>query len=475
MADRILSLETEFGCLIDDIDADISPEQIASRVRDHIFSVLELGVLDVYYRDWGEPPGNGGFLFNGGRLYIDMGHLEYAAPECLTVLDALIYDRTIEPILLRTLDDLGLRPFVSFIKNNIDHQTGATFGCHENYLVRRYVPFHQVLIPALMAFFVTRQIFAGAGRVGANDIFFEGDDPERFIGFQISQRADYIVTDVYEWVQFSRAIINARDEPLADYRKYRRLHLLVGDSNMCELANTLKLGTTRLLLDVLEEDPSVNLPVIVDPVEAIRDISRDPDFEWLVMLENSDIVSAIDVQRMYWEQAHSYLAGRDNETDWILTEWKEVLDALEDDREQLIGRVDWVTKRWLLETFREEEGLEWDDPWLESLDLEYHNLDPEKGLYFELERAGTIQRLCADEQIQRAMDWAPGNTRAKARSRLMRALARQRIPCAVDWDFVYFIQDKPFEMPNPFETYDRQVKHLLALIKQLKRQRRENL
>ena len=464
MPERIIGLETELGCLLDS-GVDISPEYVASTVRDYVFTDLELGILDIHYRDWGEPPGNGGFLFNGGRLYIDMGHLEYATPECQSVFDALVYDRALEPILQRTIRELGLQDQVSFIKNNIDHHTGATFGCHENYSVLRHISFQRVLIPALMAFFVTRQIFAGAGRVGANDAFSDEDDSDSFGGFQISQRADHIVTDVYEWIQFSRAIINARDEPLADRRRFRRLHLLVGDSNMCEVASALKIGTTRLLLDALEEQPNVYFPAIVDPVGAIREISRDTSLSTPLMLETGEIVSPVEVQQMYLDEVKSRFAGRDNETDWILTQWQAVLDALVQDPDSLIGKVDWITKRWLLNAFREEEGLTWRDPWIESLDLEYHNLDPERGLYFELEQSGAVERLTLDKQIQRATDWAPGNTRAKARSRLMRPLAQNQIPCAVDWNLVYFIQDQPFEMPDPFQTYEREVREYLKIIK----------
>ena len=270
-------------------------EGVAARVRDYVFDVLELGLRDIHYRDWGEPPGNGGFLFNGGRLYIDMGHLEYATPECATLFDLVAYDKAIECIINNILTDTGLP--TAFFKNNIDHFTGATFGCHENFQVSRDVPFYRVVIPTLMPFFVTRQIYAGAGRVGAYDEMIEFGDFQDELGeqqnYQISQRADHIVTEIYEWIQFSRAIINTRDEPLSDYTKYRRLHLLVGDSNMSEYATALKVGTTALLLTAIEtfhEMHGEKLPLpgfeLADPVYAIRHISRDNTFTWRVELKS---------------------------------------------------------------------------------------------------------------------------------------------------------------------------------------------
>ena len=261
MTYRIIGIETELGCMIRSQTihtqrVKVSPESVAANVRDFVFKNLELGIPDLHYRDWGEPPGNGGFLFNGGRLCIDMGHLEYATPECANLFDVIAYDKAIEHVITAILKGGGLESHIAFYKNNIDHYTGATFGCHENYQARRDVPFYRIVIPTLLPFFVTRQIYAGAGRVGGYDDILEfGDESysvDDFIGYQISQRADHIVTEIYEWIQFSRAIINTRDEPLSDYTKYRRLHLLVGDTNMSEYASALKIGTTALILDAIE-------------------------------------------------------------------------------------------------------------------------------------------------------------------------------------------------------------------------------
>ena len=318
-----------------------------------------------------------------------MGHLEYATPECQQLFDLVAYDKAIEQVITQILDELELDEEVSFFKNNVDHFTGATFGCHENYQIRRDVSFYKVVIPTLMPFFVTRQIYAGAGRVGGYEEILEFGEIQQgrdgFVGYQISQRADHIVTEIYEWIQFSRAIINTRDEPLADYTKYRRLHLLVGDSNMSEYATALKVGTTSLVLDLIEAGHRPRNLGLSDPVQAIKDISRDQNFEWVVELESGDTISAIDLQREYLKLAQKILKGRDDDTDWVLAAWESVLDDLEKDWTNVTDRVDWAAKKWLLETFMEEENLDWDDPWLESLDLEYHHIHPERGLYYSLE------------------------------------------------------------------------------------------
>ena len=479
MSERIFGIETEFGCLVPSDRSLGSSESIAARVRNHIFKNQRLGILDMHYRDWGEPPGNGGFLFNSGRVYIDMGHLEYATPECRGLFDVIAYDKAIERILERTLELMGIRESVSFFKNNIDHVTGATFGCHENYLVRRNIPFYEVMIPTLLPFFVTRQIFAGTGRVGAyeeeyfvfNDVAADGLRPDEdeyepeFVGFQISQRADHIVTEIYEWIQFSRAIINTRDEPLADYKKYRRLHLLVGDTNMSEYAAALKVGTTILVLDLLEAGHSLGHFSFFDHVSAIKHISRDQSLKWLVKLESGRTISAIDVQRQYLALAQKHLKDKDAEANWVLTEWEYVLDALERDPMSLTDKVDWVAKKWLLETFMDSEGLSWNDTWLESLDLEYHNIDQRKSLYYELEQNGAMQRTLTNAQIHQAIKSPPPDTRAKARSRMMRELSKRKTPCIIDWDLIHSVYDEPFNMKDPFETYDEKVSSFLQNIK----------
>ena len=470
MEGRIYGIETEYGCLPPASDPFLSPDFVSIKAKDCVFYRDGLGIVDMHYRGRDEPPGNGGFLFNGGRVYIDMGHVEYATPECTGLFDLVAADRAGERLVQRALDQLGLADSAAFFKNNIDHYTGATFGCHENYLVRREVPFSQVLLPTMLPFFVTRQIFAGAGRVGCHtDIFEYGSAEDEGVGFQLSQRADHIVTEIYQWIQFSRAIINTRDEPLADWGLYRRLHLLVGDSNMMEYATALKVGTTALVLQLLEEQERIICDDIklLDPVQAIRDISRDMTYRWEVQLEDGRYTTATEIQRAYLDLAERYLRGRDEEGDWVLDEWRFVIDALEHDPGCLVDRVDWVAKKWLLEYFMREEGLDWQDTWIQSLDLEYHNLNAARSLYFDLYERGMVKRVVDDEQIDQAITHPPADTRACARSRVMRALTDQKTRYQIDWDSICVGDDKFLSLDDPFLTYDREAELFIRECRQM--------
>ena len=470
MESRVYGIETEYGCLPPASDPFLSPDFVSIKAKDCVFYREGLGIVDMHYRGRDEPPGNGGFLFNGGRLYIDMGHVEYATPECTGLFDLVAADRAGERLVQRALDQLGLADSAAFFKNNIDHYTGATFGCHENYLVRREVPFSQVLLPTMLPFFVTRQIFAGAGRVGCHtDIFEYGNADDEGVGFQLSQRADHIVTEIYQWIQFSRAIINTRDEPLADWGLYRRLHLLVGDSNMMEYATALKVGTTALMLQLLEDQERVLCDDIklLDPVQAIRDISRDMTYRWEVQLEDGRYTTATEIQRTYLDLAEHYLRGRDEEGDWVLDEWCFVIDALEHDPGCLVDRVDWVAKKWLLEYFMREEGLDWQDSWIQSLDLEYHNLNATRSLYFDLYERGMVKRVVSDEQINQAITHPPANTRACARSRVMRALTDQKTRYQIDWDSICVGDDKFLSLDDPFLTYSREAEAFIRECRQM--------
>jgi proteasome accessory factor A len=474
MKDRIFGLETEYGCLAPEYEGFVSPDVVSVKVKDHIFHVDRIGIVDIHYRGRDEPPGNGGFLFNAGRVYIDMGHLEYATPECMGLWDILAADKAGDFILNRALQALGLGKEASFLKNNVDHYTGATFGCHENYLVRRNVPFSTVVIPALLPFLVTRQIFTGAGRVGSYDDSFyyygrddqDNADREDPVDFQISQRADHIVTEIYQWIQFSRAIINTRDEPLADHSKYRRLHLLMGDSNMSEYANALKIGTTALVLDLVERKIFPAEMGMGDPVWALKEISRDPHYKWILGRHNGKTISAVDVQRAYLDLAQRHLKGKDEESDWVLREWEQTLDDLETDPMLLVDRLDWVAKKWLLDAFRESEKLSWDDPWLQSLDLEYHNIDPNRGLYHDLVKQGQMRRVLTDEQILAATTTPPQDTRARARSEMVRTLSENRVRYIIDWDSIYLENEKHLSFRDPFSTYAEESRAFANEIKQ---------
>jgi proteasome accessory factor A len=461
---RIVGLETEYGCLAPR-EQGRAAESWPARVKNHLFKKGRVGAIDQHFRDYEEPPGNGGFLLNGGRIYMDMGHLEYATPECRSIRDLVAFDVAGDALVQSALDALGVADDVSFLKNNVDHHTGATFGCHENYLMRRETEFTPARIGGLLAFLATRQIFAGAGRVGqAMPQACEIDPMPLFkqVDFQISQRADHIMNDIYQWVQFNRAIINARDEPLADYRRFRRLHLLIGDSNMSPFATALKTGTAHLVLTLLEEDRLPPGIVLGDAVAATRMVSRVGRADAFVNLEDGRSETAIGVQERFHAAALEALAGRDEETDWLLEQWGWVLDALRrNDSESLLGAVDWVSKKWLLETFRAEQGIAWDDPWLESLDLEYHNLNHSRGLFFALPAGGEVAEFNFRSRRETALREPPRDTRAHGRSLAIQRFMEERGSYVVNWDSIGVGEGRVLAMGDPFLTYETEI---LALI-----------
>lgn len=458
--DRIVGIETEYGCLVNREGAPGGGDAWPVRVKNFLFGKGGVGALDLHYRDYEEPPGNGGFLLNGGRLYLDMGHLEYASPECLSLRDTVTFDLAGDELLQSALEALGVADHVSFIKNNVDHHTGATFGCHENYLMKREAQFSPPVLGTLLAFLATRQIYTGAGRVGqANPLAFDFEVPlpEAAVDFQISQRADHVVNDIYQWVQFNRAIINARDEPLADYRKYRRLHLLIGDSNMSPFATALKIGTTACVLTLLENGQLSKDLSLRDAVQSTRDISRDATHAWIVRLENGKTIGSLDLQWQFYEMASKHLAGTNEETDWILESWRFTLDALANKPETLIGGVDWITKKWLLETFMAAENVGWDDPSLESLDLEYHNIDPAKGLFFGVAGAKRIGEWNNAVRRADAKTSPPANTRASGRARAVAWFQKRKEPYVLNWDSLARNSHDFLVMGDPFQTYDEEV------------------
>jgi len=461
---RVVGIETEYGCLVSGDPGQASAETWPARVKNHAFKKAKAGVLDLHYRDYEEPPGNGGFLLNGGRLYLDMGHLEYSSPECRTLRDIVAYDVAGDLLLQEALEQLGVSESVSFVKNNIDHHTGATFGCHENYLMKRQLQFSPRILGTLLSFLATRQIFTGSGRVGqASPLAFDFEVPHATqpVDFQLSQRADHIVNDIYQWVQFNRAIINARDEPLADHRKYRRLHLLIGDSNVSPFATALKVGTTVLVLTMLEEGLLPEDVILRDAVLATRQISHEGTGRGAVMLEDGRTRDALEIQEEFLSHAQRHLAGRDGETDWVLESWTFTLDALRTKPELLIGGVDWISKKWLLETFREAEGLTWQDPWLQSLDLEYHNIDPARGLFFGLTPSKAIGEFNDSVRRPEAMRTAPRDTRAHGRGLAVAGLQRRQVPYVINWDLISLEDSGHLPMPDPFHTYEAEVGALL--------------
>lgn len=453
---RVVGLETEYGCLSED---PAGPAGTVGLVRSWLFERQRYGLPDVFQRDWDEPPGNGGFLFNGGRAYVDMGHLEYCTPECLSLKDLLVYDRAGDLLLSEALEALGLSNRAGFIRNNIDHYSGATFGCHENYLVRRTAPLTERNVLSVLAFLTVRVLYCGAGRVGSS-LGAENRGDHRRAGanphFQVSQRADYINNELFEWVQFNRAIINTRDEPLADARRFRRLHLLHGDTSVLPCTLALKVGTTSLVLDLLEID---HLPAIClgDAVQTFRHLSHQTDGPWLAQLASGETIDAIELLHRYRSAAAAEFRGRDAETDAILALWGETLTQLATHPLSLVGRVDWVTKRWLFQQFVDKEGIQWDDPWLRSQDLEFHHVAPGRSLGRALDRAPEPWAIAA-EDASKARLRPPQDTRATARSRLMKRICERESRYFVDWEIVDMEGFETLHLLNPFEASPPELK-----------------
>jgi proteasome accessory factor A len=387
-------------------------------------------------------------LPNGARFYNDHTHPEYSTPECRSLIDVVTHDRAGERIVQRAAERRNQAlggPHVQLYKNNTDFH-GHSYGCHDNYLVSRSIPFSQIST-GLLPFLVSRQIIAGAGKVG-----IEGQERGFQPGvYQLSQRADFVETELSVDTMHNRPIVNTRDEPHADRSKYRRLHLIVGDANMCEYATALKIGTTRLVLDLIArgDAPFIELE---DPVAAIKSIARDPELKQVVRRTSGGSVSGLDLQAEYYQAAKTVLAGQDEETDWILREWGETLALLAVDRFQLVGRLDWVTKWWLLDTFVREERLGWNDPWLASLDLEYHNVDPERGLLLGLEAEGKTVRLTTSEAVAAAMSGGPSDTRGGIRGQCIRRFPDEIK--SVQWERVQFkggLMPKTLDLSDLFE------------------------
>ncbi len=487
MEQRIVGLETEFGCMVRSDrfgQGNVSSERIVEAVKDHAFLRKKLGLLDMHARDYAfEPARSGGFLTNGGRLYVDAvgSHEEYATPECITWTDAVAYDRAGRVILQQLVDELDLTDDVSFYANSVDHFGGHTFGCHENYLVDISASAFRGSLNLLMPFLVTRQIFAGVGRVGGHKLNrndfrrnimtigehdvdtmwvadFYGVEIDNSVDFQLSQRADHIVNTVSSRVRFNRAIINPKRDSYYDYSDLHRLHVLFGEPNMSEYAMWLKVATTCIVLDLMDLKVLPSEVKLDDPLGALKSVSRDERYKWLIKRGGGQTISAIDLQRIYLQAAQEHLKGKDEQTDWALEEWQSTLDGLERDPMAMGDRLDWVAKKQMLQEFMDSENVDWHDDVLQSLDMEYHNINPQTSLYYGLQEMGSMKRVCTDEEIQRATVEPPQNTRAKGRSAVISSLIQQKWNrYLIDWDWVRVDKDRHLELRNPFHTYDMEA------------------
>ncbi|MFQ5579384.1 MAG: depupylase/deamidase Dop [Nitrospiria bacterium] len=391
-------------------------------------------------------------LTNGARYYNDHTHPEYSTPECGSIRDLIIHDKAGERIVQSCADHRNAEigsPAVQVYKNNTDLH-GHSYGCHDNYLLSRSLPFGEI-VKYLTSFLVTRQIFAGAGKLGV-----EGSEGLRSGVYQLSQRADFIEVETSIDTMVRRPIINTRDEPHADRDRYRRLHQILGDANLSEVASGLKLGSTWLVLRLIEAGRAPEDGIVSDPVEAIHHVSQDTSCKKPILLESSRMISPIDHQWLYLSAAKRAFGDEDDrDTAWVLNTWEEVLNDLDADPMRLVHRIDWVAKLWLMETFMEAESCDWEDPRLRAIDLEYHNLDPARGLFIGLELEGEVERLTTEEEIRQAMTKPPSDTRAA-----IRGLCVERFNAQIDqiqWEKVVFkngVLKKELDLRGLFDQDD---------------------
>jgi Pup amidohydrolase len=374
-------------------------------------------------------------LTNGARLYVDHAHPEFSTPEVTTPRDVVTWDKAGE----RIMEEAAMRsatvpgaPRVQLYKNNVDGK-GASYGSHENYLMSRSTPF-PAIITGLLPFFVSRQVICGSGRVG---IGASGDEA----GYQLSQRADYIEVEVGLETTLKRGIINTRDEPHADADKYRRLHCIIGDANLAETSTFLKVGTTALVLDMIEAGQRFDDLRLAEPVRSVHTISRDPGLQAKIELADGRRMTGLDLQWAYRERAEAHVERTQGEqvdpvTAEVLRIWGEVLDALGRDPMECADRLDWPAKLRLLEGYRARDGLTWSSPRLQLVDLQYSDVRLSKGLYNRLVARGSMKRLVSEDDVLDAMRTPPEDTRAYFRGRCL-----ARYPAAVaaaSWDSVIF-------------------------------------
>ena len=375
-------------------------------------------------------------LTNGARLYVDHAHPEYSSPEVTNPRDAALWDKAGEVIMhlaATSAPEFDGAP-IKLYKNNVDNK-GSSYGCHENYLMARQTPFANI-VRLLTPFFVTRQIFTGAGRMGRGQ---EGEVKQ----FQISQRADYFETEVGLETTLKRPIINTRDEPHADPEKYRRLHVIVGDANMSEIATMLKMGTTSLILALIESGfNEFEFFELADPVASMSKVSYDTTLQRVLTMASGKSMRAIDIQYLYLDTIRKHLFAReepDPQTQEILQLWQSTLDSLHDQSgEHAVAAqyVDWIAKYQLMQRYRDRDSLDWDSPRLGLIDLQYSDIDPDRGIALKLMSKGVLRTVFSADQINTAVDQPPSDTRAYFRGECVRRYPQN--VAAASWDSVVF-------------------------------------
>ncbi len=374
-------------------------------------------------------------LTNGARYYVDHAHPELSTPECRDAREVVVWDKAAERILIESMRaaTATLPPGHEVVvhKNNSDGK-GNSYGCHENYLLDRSVPFSRI-VAGILPFFVTRQLFAGAGKVGC-----EAPGGSQGARFELSQRADFFEEEVGLETTLKRPLVNTRDEPHCDASRYRRLHVILGDANLSEVSTFLKVGTTAIVLAMIEDDELPRDLALAAPVAAVRHVSHDVELTALLELADGQRMTGLEIQWEYLDMARKYAESRGLEPvgeevgGEVLRRWEHVLTALETDPMSLSGTLDWVAKKSLVEAYRERHGLDWDDARLDALDLQYHDLRPSKSLFTRL----PVERLTTDAEVEAAMTEPPRTTRAFFRGRCLQKWAGSIV--AANWDSLVF-------------------------------------
>jgi len=446
---RIYGIESEYGvtCTLRG-QRRLSPDEVARYLFRRVVS-------------WGRS--SNVFLENGSRLYLDVGsHPEYATPECDSLSDLVAHDKAGERILEglvesaeERLTEEGIRGDIYLFKNNTD-SAGNSYGCHENYLVGRQDDFQRT-IDTLIPFFVSRQIYAGAGKLlhtahGAM--------------YATTQRAEHIWEGSSSATTRSRPIINTRDEPHADAERYRRLHVIAGDSNMSEYVTYAKVGTTAALLQMLEDDVIFRDMTLENPIRAIREISHDTSCRRLVRLANGRELSALDIQWEFLERTMRYArtGGFPPEVDRAIGMWEHLLTGLEKDPMTLSREVDWVAKLHLLDRYAAKHDLPMSSPRMSLLDLAYHDVNRQRGLYYILERRGLVDRVVTDERIEEATTQPPSTTRARLRGDFIKAAKAKNRDFTVDWVHLKLNDQaqRTILCKDPFRAVDERVEKLIG-------------
>jgi proteasome accessory factor A len=459
---KVLGIETEYGILIrgtaESNPIAASSVLINAYVNDIARSAASSpGVPKVGWDFEDEQPGNDarGFapegtlapevethlvnavLTNGARYYVDHAHPELSTPECADPRSIVVYDRAAELILQRSMAaanrTLPDGQEIVVYKNNSDRK-GNSYGCHENYLMDRTVPFGRV-VANVLPHFITRQIYCGAGKVGSEATGLSSKE----VPYQLSQRADFFEEEVGLETTLKRPIVNTRDEPHADAQKYRRLHVIVGDANLAEVATFLKVGTTSLVLAMIEDDFLPREFVFVAPVQTLRRVSYDLTLRRPLELVDGSTVTALEVQWELFDRAKKFgeehgleSIGSEEVGREVLHRWEAVLTGLESDPSTLADQIDWIAKHRLIDGYRDRHGLDWDDARLAAMDLQYHDLRPTKGL---ASRIG-LERLTTDGEVELATVEPPAETRAYFRGKCLQKWGDTIV--AANWDSLVF-------------------------------------